>query len=216
MNKIQMIIFDMDGLMFDTEAVTFRAFHECGEALGLRAEWEEFMSLIGIDMQSTCERYRILYGEDFNAEDFYKKVGERLFEILDQEGLPMKPGLLSLLTAIEEKGLKKVVASGSSVDSIKSHLKKSGILHRFDDIISSDEVEHGKPYPDVFLEICKRQGIEPKHALVLEDSTAGIQAACNGNIPVIGIPDLLEFSQETKESCMAVGETLLDVIPFLS
>ncbi len=212
---MELIIFDMDGLMVDTEAVTCRAFKEVGKEWGLAADEEIYISLIGLDKRATCERYIQLYGQDIEGEKLYSSIGQRLEEIMDREGIPMKKGLLDLLDAIEEKGIKKVVASGSSEERIIKNLRDCGIYERFDGIISSDDVKRGKPFPDVFLEVCKRQGVDPKNALVLEDSPAGIQAAVAGAIPVIGIPDLKPFSQETKDRCLAVGESLLDVIPYL-
>ena len=212
---MQLIIFDMDGLMFDTEAVAFRAYQECGKEWGLATSFEIYLTLVGTDMRSICARYRQVYGEDMEAEVFYKKVGQRIQEILVGEGIPVKPGLMELLDAIDQKGIKKVIASSSSVDTIKRNLANAGIEGRFDDIISSDQVKRGKPFPDVFLTACQRSDIFPQDALVLEDSHMGIKAAVAGEIPVIGIPDLRPFDQETRESCLAVGETLMDVIPYL-
>ncbi len=212
---MELIIFDMDGLMVDTEAVTYRAFEEIGKEWGLATSRELYISLIGLDMRATCDAYREIYGPDIEAEKLFKSVGHRMEEIMEREGVPMKKGLLPLVEAIGEKGIKMVVASGSPTERIIKNLKECGIYEKFDGIISSDDVERGKPFPDVFLEICKRQEVEPQNALVLEDSPAGIEAAVAGSIPVIGIPDMKPFSEEVRDKCFAVGESLIDVIPYL-
>ena len=99
---MKLIIFDMDGLMFDTEAIGFRAYEEVGKEWGLSTGFDIYETLIGVDKRDTCERYRQLYGADMDAELFYRQVGDRIQEIMDREGIPMKPGLLPLLDAIEE------------------------------------------------------------------------------------------------------------------
>ncbi len=213
---MKLIIFDMDGLMFDTEALGFRAYEECGKDLGLATGFPVYVSLIGKDERDTCRTYRDLYGKDFDAEEFYRIVGNRIQEIIASEGMPMKPGLLPLLDAIDEKGILKVIASSSNGDTIRDYLAGCGLEGRFDGVISSQEVERGKPHPDIFLEACRRMGTVPGEALVLEDSPAGIEAAAAGGIPVIAIPDLREIPEETGRKCLSIGQTLLDVIPFLS
>ena len=212
---MKLIIFDMDGLMFDTEAIGFRAYEEVGKEWGLSTSFDIYETLIGVDKRDTCERYRQLYGADMDAELFYRQVGDRIQEIMDREGIPMKPGLLPLLDAIEEADIPKIIASSTGQDGIRSYLKRCGLDERFKDTISSDQVKRGKPHPDIFLAACRKMGTEPEEALVLEDSPAGICAAHSGNIPVIAIPDLKEIPEEIREMCVMVGETLEDVIPFV-
>ncbi|MDO4977942.1 MAG: HAD family phosphatase [Eubacteriales bacterium] len=212
---VKLVIFDMDGLMFDTESVMYRAFDQSAKEWGLESSYEIFTSLVGIDMRTACARYHELYGEEMEAKRFYRYVGQKMQKIFEEDGVPMKPGLMELLDAIDEKGIKKIIASGSPVDSILRNITQHGIAHRFDAMISSSEVERGKPFPDLFLEACKRMNTDPAEALVLEDSDAGIRAAHAGAIPVIGIPDIIPLKQEVKDMCQTVGETLVDVIPFL-
>lgn len=215
MNRFDLIIFDMDGLMYDTEAVAFRAFKELAEEQGFHATDKDYLESVGLDMRATCDLYRRLYGEDLDAEQLYTNVGKRMFEIIDREGIPMKPGLIPLIEAIEKKGLRKVVASGSAIETIEKYLRQSNLTQHFDCIYSSDDVKRGKPFPDVFLRVCDQEGIDPARTLVLEDSFAGVEAAVAGGMEVIGIPDLIPFTEEIKEKCLAVGETLEDVIPHI-
>ena len=213
---MKLVIFDMDGLMFDTEAIGFRAYEEVGEEWGLSTSFDFYQTLIGVDKRDTCKKYRQLYGEDMDAELFYRQIGDRIQEIMDREGIPMKPGLLPLLDAIEEANIPKIIASSTGQEGIRSYLKRCGLDDRFKDTISSEQVKSGKPHPDIFLAACRKMGTEPEDALVLEDSPAGICAAHSGNIPVIAIPDLKEIPEEVRELCIMVGETLEDVIPFVN
>ena len=213
---MRLVIFDMDGLMFDTEAVAARAFEEIGREWGLQADLEIYKTLIALDKRDTCARYHELYGQDIDAELFYDTIGQRISKITQEEGVAMKPGLLPLLDAIEAAGLQKVIASSSEPETIEEFLEGCGLADRLDGVISSKEVARGKPAPDIFLEACRRYGVRPSEALVLEDSPEGIRAAAAGQIPVIGIPDLKDYSEEITQMCLCVGRTLEDVIPYLS
>ena len=148
---MKLIIFDMDGLMFDTEAIGFRAYEECGKEWGLSTSLALYLTLIGRDQRDTCRKYREIYGEEMDAERFYREVGNCISRIIREEGMPMKPGLIPLLDALDRMQIPRVIASSTNKDSIREYLIQCGLEGRFDDLVSSREVERGKPYPDVFL-----------------------------------------------------------------
>ena len=195
---LKLIIFDMDGLMFATEQVNYRAFTEIVKEEGYNPTFEQYIGILG------------LY-----AKDIYKKVGNRSKQIIREEGVPEKEGLRELLQVVREKGLQTAVASGSDTDVIKEYLDRTGLNEYFDMVLSSKDVKRGKPFPDVFLEICKAFDVKPEETLVLEDSANGVQAALAGNLPVINIPDLFPIPKEQQEKCVAVVENLKEVIPYI-
>ena len=213
---IRLVIFDMDGLMFDTEQITCRAFMEKGEEYGLPLDKEKFVQILGLNSTSIISQYQELYGDRVDGEKLYREIGGRKQEILEKERLPVKKGLFELLDAIEKAGIKKAVASGSDQEVIDRFVTDAGLKERFDMMISSKAVERGKPYPDVFLEICRQLEVAPSDTLVLEDSDNGVKAAVAGGIPVINIPDLVEIPKELQEQCLDVKESLLDVIPYIN
>ena len=120
-----------------------------------------------------------------------------------------------ILNAVKEKNLHTAVASGSDTSVIKEYLEKTGLTEYFDMVLSSKDVKRGKPYPDIFLEICQKFDVKPEETLVLEDSSNGVQAALAGNLPVINVPDLLPIPEEQQEKCVAVVSDLVQVIPLL-
>lgn len=213
---IRLVIFDMDGLMFDTERVTCRAFIEKGREYGIPLDKEKFVKILGLNSISIINQYQQLYGNVVDGEKLYREIGERKQEILQKEGLPVKKGLFELLAALEKAGIKKAVASGSDQEVIEKFVTDAGLKERFDMMISSKEVKRGKPYPDVFLEICRQLDVEPSESLVLEDSDNGVKAAVAGDIPVINIPDLAAIPEELQKQCLAVKDSLLDVIPYIN
>ena len=210
---LRLVIFDMDGLMFDTERLMGRAFLETARQWGLSARKEQFLALIGHDSREICSIYRENFGQDFEAERFYRAVGKTMGTITKKEGLPVKQGLTKLLSWLSKQGIAMAVASGSSVESIERHLEQTGLRPYFTGVFSSQDLENGKPEPDVFLHTCRMMKTAPDESLVLEDSPQGIRAAVAAGIPVIVIPDLLEVPEKERACALAVVSRLDQVIP---
>lgn len=189
---------------------------EKGKEYGLPLDKEKFVQILGLNSTSIISQYQELYGDRVDGEKLYRDIGGRKQEILQKEGLPVKKGLFELLDVLDKAGIKKAVASGSDPEVIERFVTDAGLKDRFDRMLSSKEVERGKPHPDVFLEICRQLEVAPSDTLVLEDSDNGVQAAIAGNIPVINIPDLVELPEELQRQCLAVKESLLDVIPYIN
>ncbi len=211
----KLVIFDLDGLIVDTERLTQKAFVEVFTEHGYDAHPEHFLGYIGTDSIANCALYRRDFGEDLDAEDMYRKVGMRKMELMERDGLPAKKGIFELLDALDQAGIPRAIASASEPDEILGSLRQIGCENRFQTIVSSKEVAHGKPAPDVYLEVCRRMNVAPENALVLEDSPIGVTAAYAGHIPVICIPDLLPVSEDTRRKCTAVADSLLDVIAYI-
>ena len=212
---LKLVIFDMDGLMFATEQVNYRAFTEIVKEEGYEPTFEQFTGFLGMNARDIQKKYYSYYGENVDAEGIYKKVGQRAKQIIRKEGVPEKAGLRQLLKVVKEKELLAAVASGSDTEVIKEYLERTGLTPYFDTVLSSKEVKRGKPYPDIFLEICKQLNIKTEETLVLEDSANGVQAALAGNFSVINVPDLLPIPEEQQEKCVAVVEDLNKVINYI-
>lgn len=213
---IKLVIFDMDGLMFDTERVTYRAYMEVVRERELHSGFDDFIRYLGHNAADIQAMYRELFGPEIDAQALYAQVGAKISDITRREGVSVKPGLYELMDALKECGIPAAVASGSDHAVIEKNLERAGLSAAYEAVLSSKEVKRGKPYPDVFLAICDRVGVSPQEALVLEDSEAGVRAALAGGIPVINIPDLLEIPSELKEACVAVVRDLTEVIPYIS
>ena len=212
---LKLVIFDMDGLMFATEQVNYRAFTEIVKEEGYEPTFEQFTGFLGMNARDIQKKYYSYYGENVDAEGIYKKVGQRAKQIIRKEGVAEKAGLRQLLKVVKEKELLAAVASGSDTEVIKEYLERTGLTPYFDTVLSSKEVKRGKPYPDIFLEICKQLNIKTEETLVLEDSANGVQAALAGNFSVINVPDLLPVPEEQQEKCVAVVEDLNKVIDYI-
>lgn len=212
---LKAVIFDMDGLMIDTENVTYQCYQEVLKTMNLSMNKEFYTTLLGRTMEATRQAMYKQYGDDFPIEEVAKKVHQLMDEQFAREGVPLKDGLVELLTYLKEHNYKTMIATSSARDRVNALLTDNGILNYFDDVICGNEVEHGKPAPDVFLNACQKLNVQPSEALVLEDSEAGIQAAHNAHISVICIPDMKYPDENYANKTTCILNSLNEVIDYI-
>ncbi|NYE06007.1 HAD superfamily hydrolase (TIGR01509 family) [Bacillus niacini] len=212
---MKLVIFDMDGLLFDTEWPSFQALKEAVERRGFTFTIENYKQLIGLAHGKSMEVMQQMYGGKLPYEEIIIDYRKRFKEILANDGVGIKRGAIKLLDALDQRGMKKCIASSSARETIASYLKLTGLEDRFDFYISGNEVKKGKPHPDIFLEACKIAGEPVESALVLEDSLNGLKAACAAEIRCILVPDLIDPTEEMKEKAYKIIEDLEKVIEVL-
>lgn len=198
------VLFDMDGLMFDSERLILRAWQRAMADFGYQASEEVFLASVGTTVESTNQLLRAAYGPDFPLEATNGRTDEYLWLEVDQHGPPLKPGLMALLDYLEAQGIPKAVASSSQRVTIDRLLAAAGLTQRFAATAAGDEVMHGKPAPDIFLLAASRLGVKPAQCLVLEDSEPGARAAHAAGMAVIIVPDLKAPSDEVAQLAAAV------------
>lgn len=201
---IAAVLFDMDGLMFDTERLILRSWQRALADFGYEASEEVFMRSVGRTVAATNQILRAAYGPNFPLETTNNRTGDYVWQEVDANGAPLKPGLLALLDFLETRGLPKAVASSSERASIERLLRSVAIQPRFAAIAAGDEVVQGKPAPDIFLLAASRLGVDPARCLVLEDSEAGACAAHAAGMTAIIVPDLKPPSDEVARLAAAV------------
>lgn len=187
---IKAVIFDMDGLMINSERVTFEGYQEVMKKMNLTISEDFYKTLLGKTLMNVTELFDERYGHDFPLNDVIVDVHQYINDRFENEGVPLKKGLIELLTYLKENNYKTIVATSSNRRRVNHILELAHLTQYFDDSICGDEVAKGKPNPDIFLKACEKLNVAPLDALVLEDSEAGIHAAHNANIPVICIPDM--------------------------
>ena len=208
------VIFDMDGLMIDSERVTYEEYCRKLEQLGYSFDEAVYRLCLGKNKQGICQVFYDHFGTAFPMTEVWDDVHIRLDERLAKE-VPLKAGLLELLKYLKANNYKTIVATSSARVRVDVILKNAQIEQYFDDTICGDEVIHGKPNPEIFLTACKKLNVAPSEALVLEDSESGIQAAYSANIPVICIPDMKVPNQYYLNMTKAVLSSLEEVIYYL-
>lgn len=212
---IKAVIFDMDGLMIDSERVTFNGYQKVMGEMGLEITEEFYTTLLGRTLETANQLFKNVYGNDFNLDKVVPLVHQYMEDLFNNEGVPIKQGLIELLQYLKEHNYKTIVATSSQRKRVDQILSIANIEQYFDDSICGDEVEHGKPNPEVFLRACEKADVKPHEALVLEDSEAGIQAAHSGNIKVICIPDMKYPEPEYVKRTTQILPSLDQVINYL-
>lgn len=212
---IKAIIFDMDGLMINSERVTYECYVKVLEKMNLTMSEDFYKRLLGKTLSSAYQIMFDEYGKDFPMDDVLKDVHQLMNDIFEKDGVPLKDGLIELLTYLKENNYLTIVATSSTRNRVEHLLGMADILKYYNDSICGDEVTHGKPNPEVFLRACEKIGVEPSQALVLEDSEAGIQAAHSAQIPVICIPDMKYPEPKYAQMTTEIFNSLHDVIDYL-
>lgn len=212
MKDVRLVIFDMDGLLFDTERLSYLAMKRAIEKLGFDFPLDNYKRIIGAGDYESDSILKEIYKRNFSLDEILEDYQREFQNILYREGLTVKPGVSELLDKLDNKGIKRCIASSSSGKTIHKYLSLSGLLNRFDFYVSGEEVESGKPNPDIFIEACKRAEEVFENSLVLEDSHNGLRAANSAGIACIIIPDIIEPNEEMRKKAYRIFPSLNDVL----
>ncbi len=199
-------IFDMDGLMFDTERLWQKGWRELARANGYKPSMEfarDVMGTSGELMWAVINKYY----PSVDPKEFAAACRKKVAEALAVE-VPVKEGLYEILNYFRDHNVKMAVASSSSVEMIKGNLVSADVQEYFSVIVSSSEVAKPKPEPDVFLEAAKRLDIAPEDCYVFEDSFGGVRAGAAAGCTTIMVPDQIPPTEEIAGICAGVYETL--------
>lgn len=204
-------IFDMDGTMFDTEPISYKAWQAVCLPRGYDIPESLFRRVLGMDNRRIIQMFSEFFGRDFPYQEIWKEKTAYQLEYYHTHPVPCKPGLMPCLEFVKASGIQCAVASSSPRSQIEYLLEKANIAPYFQIVQSGEEVAHGKPAPDIFLLVCQKAGIMPAQALVLEDSQNGILAADAAHIPSIWIPDLVQIAPKVQQKAWKICRSLAEV-----
>ncbi|HVF65427.1 MAG TPA: HAD family phosphatase [Casimicrobiaceae bacterium] len=214
-NRPQAVIFDMDGLMLDTEPLAARAWTDAANACGIPFDKAVTTRLIGRTFVDCRALILDHHGSNYPVDQLMNGWGVAYDALVEREGVAVKRGLVELLDWLEAAAIDKAVATSTRRERACRKLENAGVLHRFSAIAGGDEVEHGKPAPDLFLLAAERLAVAPAECLVLEDSPAGLTAAHRAGMHAIGVPDLCKLPATIEEKRLIAMASLIDVRDFL-
>lgn len=187
---MEAVIFDLDGLLADTEIISLKVYQELLRDFGIPFTEETYSrDYSGHREEENVQRFLDTYDLPWNFDQTLDKVYELEAQIL-AKGVNLKKGAKNLLTYLQREGIPIALATSSVESRARMILDSNGILSLFDQLVFAKDVKRSKPYPDIFLKACSDLNVLPENCLVLEDSEAGIEAASRAGIPVICIPDL--------------------------
>ena len=214
--EIKAVLFDMDGLMVDTESLSTEAFINSAKAQGYNMTKEETLKVLGFT-KANIYQFWIDYFQGTNVDgkklvdDHYEYIENVLYTV----GPEKMPYVEELLKYLRENNYKIAVASSSDTADIKNNLEKTKLEKYIDEIASGVEVENGKPAPDVFLLAAERLDVDPKDCLILEDSKAGIKAGKASGAMVFMVPDMFTVDKECEDTADRILTNLGEVIEIL-
>ncbi len=211
------VIFDMDGLLFDTEIVYYEASQMVADQMGFPYDKELYLKYLGVSDEEVWANYHQIFASfgKNNVQKFINDAYEETIRRFSLGAVQLKPGVIELLDFLEEHRIPKVVASSNQRHIIELLLEKNQLTNYFETIVSAENVRRAKPDPEIFLLAHEYLGTKKQETLVLEDSKNGILAAASAEIPVIMIPDLLAPSEDLQQKTLAVLSSLHEVPGYL-
>ena len=209
---VRAVIFDMDGVLIDTEKHYNIAWCEAAKQAGYTDFTREHaLMLRSCDARAASKMMKGIFGEQFDYYAIREIRRTIVAKRLAKYGLEKKPGLDEILAFLHKKGIKTAVATATPLELTLQHLEKIGVKDQFDKIVSAKQVENGKPAPDVYLYACGQMGEQPKDCIAVEDSPNGIRSAYAAGCMPVMVPDLTEPDEELKPLLYAVVKTLADI-----
>ena len=203
------VIFDMDGVIFDTEKMVQEAWQVVADRYGIPDIKYACTECLGLNQPATKVRFRQIYGEDF-PYDKYKAEMREVFYSKEFYGdsLPLKKGVVEILEYLRNKGTPISLATSTRKEAVYRELEEAGLKEYFDVIICGDMVSKSKPDPEIFLRACRELGVAPEKVIVVEDSYNGVIAAYDGKMMPIMVPDLVQPTDEIIKMTYRVFDTL--------
>ena len=205
------VIFDMDGVIFDSERLVLECWEKTGARYHMEGMREAFLPCIGTNDVRTREIVLERYGADFPYDEFRRESSLLYHGIVDQGGLPVKLGVRELLSYLTENDVPIAVASSTRLEVVTQELKQAGLFESFHVVMGGDQLKRSKPEPDIYLMTCKKLNIDPACAYAIEDSYNGIRSAFAAGMKPIMVPDMLPPTEEMRDKSVVVLENLLQV-----
>ena len=209
------VVFDMDGLIFDTERLYRDSMMTAAEQYGRELPLSVFISMIGGTGESTKRTLSEHFGPGFDLETYMAQTWVHFHEMADAD-LVLKAGVSELLDLLDRRKMPRAIATSSTRDIVDHHLGAHDLFRRFDTVVAHGDYARGKPNPDPYLEAARRLGVAPELCLALEDSHNGVRAASSAGMMTIMVPDLLDPTEEMQTLCVRIAHDLHEVCELLA
>lgn len=208
LSHLQAVVFDMDGLMVDTESIYQLAWRDAAQSFGYHLSEATLRATTGRRLEDCYKILRSAVDDAFPMPAFLELWPRLWHEQVSTYGVPQKPGLTALLDLLDTHQIPKAVATSTEYPEAVFTLEKAGIANRFSLIISGDQITNGKPAPDIFLRAADQLGVAPQYCLALEDSEAGVMAATTAGMVTIMVPEIEHVAPEVSARAYRVFSSL--------
>lgn len=214
--KIKAVVFDMDGLMFDTERLTYEIINQVMTEKGYDYSLDFYKQTIGKRSVDVVSMYKEKFGDAFDYQAMKAGNMEVFWDYTAKNGVPAKNGLFQLLDYLKENNIKIALATSTTSKSATEILKRGKVIDYFDVLMCADSVTKGKPDPEVFAKACEKLGLQPCECMGLEDSFNGIISSSEAGLVTVMIPDLIPPTEEIANRCYKVCKDLTEVIEIIN
>ncbi len=215
MKNICGIIFDMDGVLIDSERISFQCFQEVLKEYKYTMDEQVYLKFIGRNVQGIKEVLLKEYGDDFPFDEIYKKKSQLALETTNKNGVIVKPGVHELIDYLREKGYKIAVATSTRRERALELLEEAKVKSKVNFVVCGDEVKNSKPDPEIFLKAAVGLGVEPENCIVIEDSDSGITAAHAAKMKGIHVPDMKQLEDNVRDLAFKICKNLLEVKEYI-
>lgn len=214
--KYKAVIFDMDGVIFDSERLVLEGWQEIADKYAIEGIEKVLVKCLGVNAGITREIFRENYGQGFPYDE-YKKEASALFHSRYGNGkLPLKPGVKELLSYLKESGYLVGLASSTRRAVVEQEITDAGLLPYFDDLVCGDMLKRSKPEPDIYLKACANLNVEPCRAVAVEDSYNGIRSAGRAGMAAVMVPDMVPPDAEMENLTVKICKDLFEVKSWIS
>jgi HAD superfamily hydrolase (TIGR01509 family) len=210
------VIFDMDGLLLDTEPLAARAWNEAAVQLGVEFDDALALAMIGRDFLDCAQMVRARYGASYPVDALLDRWHATYDAMVARDGVSVKPGAIELIEWLERNAISCAVATSTRRERARAKLVDAGLLSCFRDVVGGDEVTRGKPEPDIYVEAARRLGVRTDECVALEDSVPGVRAALAARMTTIMVPDLHGPPGDLTAPELLVLPSLHDVLEHLT
>ena len=214
-NPIHGVLFDMDGVVLDTEKLYARFWAEAANALGYAMTYEQALGMRSLNSAAGQAKLESYFGPGVSRAEMRTKRVELMDAFVEQNGVDAKSGIHELLDYLRGQGIKTAIATSSPMPRAAAYLESLGLLKKFDCICSGHDVAQGKPAPDIYLKASASIGVPPENCLAIEDAPAGILSAHRAGCWPVLVPDLDGSDEEMWKILYAEADSLLDIIHLL-
>ena len=209
--NITAVIFDLDGVIFDSERAVFNEWKLIAEKYGFPNLEEPYAKCIGVNADTCRQIFLDYYGADFPYDAYCEERRRNFREKYSHGRLPLKPGVIELLESLKKKGFLTAIASSTRSETVREEIRDAGLLKYFDEIVGGDQVKRSKPAPDIFLKAAEKLGVLPERCCVIEDSYNGIRAASAAGMFPVMVPDLLPPNDEMRGKAGLIADSLVEI-----
>ena len=210
MTHIKALIFDMDGVILDSETISDITWKKAAEEKGLVTDTEILNACRGTNKNDTMTILKKYFGQDFDSEAFLERTSELFHEIEEKDGIPLMPYAKEILEYLKPR-YRLALATSTRGPTVERQLRTAGVIDFFETRTTGEMVEHSKPNPEIYLMACKSIGIKPEECVAIEDSLNGIRSAHAAGLHPIMVIDKVQPTEEIKKMCEHIFETLEDL-----